>query len=371
MATYGSTRARSSGPQSFTSDEDHFGEPASGAVASNAMITEKMDEKLRKGFARKVMGLTGVMLVLCFSIMGVVKVVGRTQVTSVAFEECAANKGSSDSCVKDKKTNLEKLKRYSAMFMVSLGEEKDEGSTSSSSGNGKNESREEREGPEDETSNEHMKTPSTAYMKKLDDKVSSLQRISMILFVIGAVLGLPLYCVVMCGCCGSLPKKTPCNYILCFAIAFLWGLQLQGTCFLSAVSTIFLAIGVTAVTVLALYFLSLCCVDLTGCGVWFFMIAIGLVVLSTLISVLNCSGCVHLGGGKGSPMDYISIGITIAFTLLTMVYILYAFQLIVGGKHRKAQFSIDDHAFAAIFLFVEIYNLFIELLALLSRFGGK
>ena len=52
--------------------------------------------------------------------------------------------------------------------------------------------------------------------------------------------------------------------------------------------------------------------------------------------------------------------------LLFSMYIVYDMQLILGGKHRKHQFSIDDDALAAISLFLDIVNLFLNLLELLN-----
>jgi protein lifeguard len=53
--------------------------------------------------------------------------------------------------------------------------------------------------------------------------------------------------------------------------------------------------------------------------------------------------------------------------LLFSVYIVYDMQLILGGKHRTHQFSIDDDALAAISLFLDIVNLFLNLLELTGR----
>ena len=57
--------------------------------------------------------------------------------------------------------------------------------------------------------------------------------------------------------------------------------------------------------------------------------------------------------------------------LLFSVYIVYDMQLILGGKHRKYQFDIDDDALAAISLFLDIVNLFLSLLELLGGRGDR
>merc|ERR1712039_1155852 len=55
-------------------------------------------------------------------------------------------------------------------------------------------------------------------------------------------------------------------------------------------------------------------------------------------------------------------------TLLFSFFIVYDTQLIVGGKHKKHQFSVDDYVFAAINLYLDIINLF---LLLLQLFGSR
>jgi protein lifeguard len=53
--------------------------------------------------------------------------------------------------------------------------------------------------------------------------------------------------------------------------------------------------------------------------------------------------------------------------LLFSVYIVYDTQLIVGGEHRKLSFSIDDYAFAALMLYVDIIQLFLSILELFGE----
>jgi protein lifeguard len=54
--------------------------------------------------------------------------------------------------------------------------------------------------------------------------------------------------------------------------------------------------------------------------------------------------------------------------LIFSCYIVYDTQLIVGGKHRKLQFGIDDYVLATISLYLDIINLFLYLLQLI---GGR
>ena len=58
---------------------------------------------------------------------------------------------------------------------------------------------------------------------------------------------------------------------------------------------------------------------------------------------------------------YSSIG-----SLIFSFYIVYDTQLIVGGEHRQIMFHTDDYVIAAISLYLDIINLFLMLLDLLS-----
>lgn len=42
-------------------------------------------------------------------------------------------------------------------------------------------------------------------------------------------------------------------------------------------------------------------------------------------------------------------------------------QLIIGGKHAKFQFSVDDYVFAALNLYLDIINLFLFILQIINN----
>ena len=43
-------------------------------------------------------------------------------------------------------------------------------------------------------------------------------------------------------------------------------------------------------------------------------------------------------------------------------FLVHDIQLIVGGKHKKFKFSIDDWVFAALNIYLDILNIFLQLL---------
>ena len=53
--------------------------------------------------------------------------------------------------------------------------------------------------------------------------------------------------------------------------------------------------------------------------------------------------------------------------LLMSFYIVFDTQLIIGGKNRRYQLSEDDYIMGAIMLYMDIINLFLYILAILSK----
>lgn len=58
---------------------------------------------------------------------------------------------------------------------------------------------------------------------------------------------------------------------------------------------------------------------------------------------------------------YASLG-----ALFFSIYLLVDMQMILGGKHKRHQFSIDDYAFAALCLYLDIINLFMYILQIIA-----
>jgi FtsH-binding integral membrane protein len=53
--------------------------------------------------------------------------------------------------------------------------------------------------------------------------------------------------------------------------------------------------------------------------------------------------------------------------LLFSFYLVFDVQLILGGKHSRFKFGVDDYVFAALAVYLDIVNLFIRILHLLSK----
>ena len=98
--------------------------------------------------------------------------------------------------------------------------------------------------------------------------------------------------------------------------------------------------------------------DFTGMGGYLFAALWSLVLFGFVL--------MFIPGVNGARMSttykvYCWIGV-----LIFSLYIVYDTQLIMGGKHKKHSFGVDDYVFAALNLYLDIINMFLYLLALLG-----
>lgn len=162
-------------------------------------------------------------------------------------------------------------------------------------------------------------------------------------------------------CVPKLFKEFPTNYILLFVftlfeavlVGFVSAAYTAGSVVVCALATVFIFLGMT---VYAWNTKS----DFTGMGPYLFAALLSLIGFGLVISLLSMFG-INI---PGANLLYGFCGVLI-FTF----YIVFDTQLIVGEYHgHKHQFGIDDYVFAALNLYLDIINLFLQLLKL---FGEK
>ncbi|CAD5226456.1 unnamed protein product [Bursaphelenchus okinawaensis] len=158
--------------------------------------------------------------------------------------------------------------------------------------------------------------------------------------------------------CHSCLMRSPVNYFILVAYAFITGLFLMCICATYSIFAILVAMVATVACVLAtLIFAATCNKDLTS--MWFACFIIGIVLLVT------CFGagiiCIFV---PPTVAFWISIIISMAFVLYYMFHMTITIQSIIGGKNRKIVFSEQAYAVAALLIFVDIIGLFLNLLNL-------
>merc|ERR1712083_986179 len=113
-----------------------------------------------------------------------------------------------------------------------------------------------------------------------------------------------------------------------------------------------MAVGVTVLIFLSLT--AFACItksDFTGMGPYLFAGCMALLIFGFVMMLGSALFNFH------SPLMhkvYAGFGL-----LLFTLYIVYDTQMIVGGAHKQHQFSIDEYAFAALNLYLDIINIFL------------
>jgi len=167
--------------------------------------------------------------------------------------------------------------------------------------------------------------------------------------------------LLMCCCCMQLMRRYPTNYVFLFVFALLYGVIVGAVTIFYTLPSVLLAAGITAAMFLMLTaYACLTKTDFTGLGPYLVCALLGLIVFGFMALFVSyfCSSCYSL-----MNVIYAAVG-----AVLFSMYIVYDTQLIVGGRHRKHQFSVDDFAFAALSLYMDVINLF---LMILSLFGNR
>eukprot|EP00450_Noctiluca_scintillans_P026082 CAMPEP_0194515226 /NCGR_PEP_ID=MMETSP0253-20130528/47856_1 /TAXON_ID=2966 /ORGANISM="Noctiluca scintillans" /LENGTH=192 /DNA_ID=CAMNT_0039358957 /DNA_START=153 /DNA_END=731 /DNA_ORIENTATION=- len=179
------------------------------------------------------------------------------------------------------------------------------------------------------------------------------------LFIISNAMLLVTLCAILC--CRDLARRFPANYALLFALTLAEGVALGFTSSrYTGLSVIFAASLTAGIFLLMTAYACLTKTDFTGLGPYLFAALCGLFLFGLVLSVLTlCGVSIHL-----ARMIYAIIG-----ALLFTFYIIYDTQLVLGcwGGHQE-QFSIDDYAYAALSLYLDIINVFLFLLQL---FGSR
>ena len=170
-------------------------------------------------------------------------------------------------------------------------------------------------------------------------------------------LALSFTFMIIFACFPSLMRKYPLNYFILFLFTATEGLFIGLICSTYSVQSVLMAVATVTAVVLALTLFAVQTkFDFTGWGPYLLVATLVLLVFGLiLLFVKDSSGT--------AQKIYAGIG-----ALLFSMYLVYDTQLIVGGSHRKHQFSVDDYAVAAICLYIDIIQLFMYILAL---FGDR
>jgi len=157
-----------------------------------------------------------------------------------------------------------------------------------------------------------------------------------------------------CFCSGAM-RKFPSNYVFLFVFSVCYGFICGCVSMSYTLPSVMLAAGMTAgIFCLLTAYACLTKTDFTGLGPYLIAALFGLIVFGLFIMIFS-----WMWPGVYSMLHtlYAAVG-----AILFSFYIVYDTQLVVGGRHKRAEFSVDDYAFAALNLYLDIINLFLMLL---------
>lgn len=154
------------------------------------------------------------------------------------------------------------------------------------------------------------------------------------------------------ACCESVSRKYPLNMILLFVFTLLESLLVGCISAQYKTDTIFIALGITAAVVIGLtIFAFQTKIDFTGFGIYLFVFALVLMLFG-IIAIIMRSRVLHI--------LYAAFGAG-----LFSMYLVFDTQLMLGGKH-KYSISPEDYVIAALNIYIDIINLFLLILRLVS-----
>lgn len=163
--------------------------------------------------------------------------------------------------------------------------------------------------------------------------------------------------IVTLACCDSISRRTPGNFICLGIFTLAFGYMLGAIVCRFDVEAILLAVGICAVITLTLTIFSFQTkLDVTKCGG----------VLCVLMIILLFTGIAFAFFPQD---DYATIGYSAAGALIFSLYIVYDTQMMLGNK--KHSISPEDYVFAALNLYLDVINLFLRILIIISKAQKK
>jgi len=163
------------------------------------------------------------------------------------------------------------------------------------------------------------------------------------------------------ACCGDLPKRYPHNLFICAGIAVVAGLFLGVMAVALGVTPddsrqVWIAFGTTCAVMVSLgLFAMQTRVDFSGIGPYLTISVLLLFMFAFMGGFMtNVGGLLYVLAGLPS------VSLTLAsraarwialIVVLMSLYVVYDMQLVMGGKHRRYQFSVDDAPLASLSLF--------------------
>ena len=162
-----------------------------------------------------------------------------------------------------------------------------------------------------------------------------------------------LVTIIFMSCFSGICRKYPQNYTLFFLFTLFMTYLVSFVTVNYETNVVLLATATTLAISLALSIYAIQTkYDFTSFGAYLIVLLVGLIVASIINIFIQNSVFTKIIG---------TIGV-----IIFSCFIVYDVQLIVGGKHRRFSYEVDDYIFATINIYLDIINLFLYILDLFS-----
>eukprot|EP00928_Gymnodinium_smaydae_P056540 TRINITY_DN3990_c0_g1_i1.p1 TRINITY_DN3990_c0_g1~~TRINITY_DN3990_c0_g1_i1.p1 ORF type:complete len:280 (-),score=67.45 TRINITY_DN3990_c0_g1_i1:76-840(-) len=170
------------------------------------------------------------------------------------------------------------------------------------------------------------------------------------LVILASVLNLAFLCAMVCPCgCQENLRRFPTNYLLLGGFTVSEGFLVGVCCSFYSVGSVLLAVVCTAVLVGALTaYATHTQRDFTGFGVYLFAAAVVLLIFGIFVLFF--------------PFPFLHKVFCCLGILLFSFYLIFDTQLLIGNG--KLALGVDDYAFAALQLYMDIIQIFLYILQL-------
>jgi FtsH-binding integral membrane protein len=164
-----------------------------------------------------------------------------------------------------------------------------------------------------------------------------------------------LGCIISMACFSDIARSYPHSYIFLSVFTLAESVTLGVVCSMYDAEVLLLAVGITAAVVFGLVMYAMNTTrDFTGAGPYLYMALWTMLLYGFVVSLFPYY----------RSMDTAFSGMGV---LLFSFYLVFDVQLILGGKHHRYRFGVDDYVFAALAVYLDIVNLFVRILRLLSK----
>lgn len=185
--------------------------------------------------------------------------------------------------------------------------------------------------------------------------------LSLALITCSMAASIAMMCVFWC--CPDTMRRTPTNYILLGIFTIAESILVGFVSIQYTQASVIMVLAITAIVVLSLtLFACQTKYDFTGFAPYLFCFAMVLFGFGLVLSIASLCGATASPAFQAMRLLY-----AIGGALLFSMYLVFDTQMIVGGKHSKFRFSLDDYCMAAIMLYLDIIQLFLYLLEIFGK----